>query len=231
MPVSRSASNTPGFLRSFPYFSSLGPDELAGLAAEVVIREYGKGELVALEGEPCRGLCLVRAGRVRVFKTSPDGRTQVLSMAGPGESFNEVPNFDSGPNPASVEALEPTTIFLLHRETVLRAVERYPSVALAMLNVFARRLRHLTGVVEDLSFRHVTSRLAKVLLQYAAEPAPGRGESGLTQRLTQQEMAAIVGTAREMVGRSLKALEAQGALRVERNRIIILNRDLLERIV
>jgi CRP-like cAMP-binding protein len=225
------AANIAEFLRTFPYFSCLGPREMTALAGEIAIRHYAKGDLLALEGETCRGLCLVKAGRVRVFKTSPDGRTQVLNMVGPGESFNEVPNFDSGPNPASVEAVEPTTIYLLRREIVLRTVERNSCVALAMLHVFSRRLRHLTGVVEDLSFRHVTSRLAKVLLQYAAEPATRAGETGLSQRLTQQEMAALVGTAREMIGRSLKALEAQGALRVERNRIIITNRDVLERLV
>ena len=230
MPVSTGVTATADFLRSFPYFARLNAAELASLAADFAVRRYAKGELIFLEGEPCRGLYLLQSGRVRIYKTSPDGREQVLSLAGPGESFNEVPIFDGGPNPASAEALEPCCIYQLRRDRVLRAIERYPSVATAMLHVFARRLRHLTTVVEDLSFKHVTSRLAKVLLEHAEEPAAGR-EVGLKQRLTQQEMAAMIGTAREMVGRSLKALEAQGALSVERNRIVIKNRGLLQKLV
>jgi len=219
------------FLRSIAYFTALSPGELARLGECFVVRAYDKSEIIILEGEPCRGLYLVYAGRVRIFKTSPDGREQVLRIAEAGESFNEVPNFDGGPNPASAETLVPSTIYCLPRAHVLKVVERYPAVALAMLRIFAGRLRQLTSLVEDLSFRHVTSRLAKILLEYAAEPAaPGRAEAELRRRLTQQEMATMIGTAREMVGRSLKSLEAQGAVRVDRHRIVITNRRLLQQL-
>ncbi|MHB1131739.1 MAG: Crp/Fnr family transcriptional regulator [Chloroflexota bacterium] len=221
---------TEAFLRSFTYLAGLQPAELATLAAEFTPRDYERGDLIMLADEPCRGLYLVESGRVRIFKTSPDGREQVLSIAGPGDSFNEVPNFDGGPNPASAAALETTRLFLLRRAALLHTVERYPRVAIGMLRIFAGRLRHLTNVVEDLSFRNVTSRLAKVLLEHA-DASVAQGEAGLRQRLTQQEMAAMIGTAREMVGRSLKALEAQGAVRMERHRIIVTDRKMLERLI
>jgi CRP/FNR family transcriptional regulator len=102
---------------------------------------------------------------------------------------------------------------------------------MSLLKLFAGRLRHLTGLVEDLSFKHVTSRLAKILLEYAAEPGEEDGDAALRRRLTQQEMAAMIGTAREMVGRSLKTLEAQGALTIDRHRITIKDRSILQRMV
>ena len=99
-------------------------------------------------------------------------------------------------------------------------------MAMVVIKVFAARLRHLTILVEDLSFRHVTSRLAKVLLEYAdsTQGAPKR-------RLTQQEMASLIGTAREVVGRSLKSLEEQGIVRLEGHRIVIVDRKGLSKLV
>ncbi len=224
-------STTGDFLRSLPYFAQLGPAELKCVREYIAARDFAKGELVMLEGEPCRGLYLVRSGSVRVFKTSPDGREQVLRVVEAGDSFNEVPNFDGGPNPASAETLEPSTIYLIRRAHLLQLIQQYPAIAMALLRVFAGRLRHLTTMVEDLSFKHVTSRLAKILLEYAAGPAAEGDGAGLKRRLTQQEMAALIGTAREMVGRSLRNLEAQGAVRVDRHRIVITNKELLQKLV
>ena len=167
------------FLRSLPYFSGLSAEELACVRRCITTRDFDKGELVLLEGEPCRGLYVVRSGRVRVFKTSPDGREQVLRVAEAGETFNEVPNFDGGNNPASVEVLEPSTIYLIRRAHLLQLVQQYPSIAMALLRMFAGRLRHLTTLVEDLS---------------------------------------------------LKNLEAQGAVRIDRHRIVITDKELLRRL-
>lgn len=218
------------FLKRFPYFAQLSEAQLEAILPFFVVRRYERGEILFHEGDPCEGMYFVRSGRVRVFKSSPDAREQVLLLAGEGESFNEVPNFDDGPNPASADALEPTTVVLLPKTTLLKLTDRYPSLGLAMLRQFAVRLRHLTSIVEDLSFKHVTSRLAKILLQYGvdADRDTGGPAEGTRRRLTQQEMAAMIGTAREMVSRSLRTLEARGAIKVDRQRIVILDRDLLE---
>lgn len=218
------------FLRTLPYLSQLSPDELKYVRSCLVARQFDKGELIMLENEPCRGLYIVRKGRVRVYKTSPDGRVQVLRIVEAGDTFNEVPNFDGGPNPASAETIEPSTVYLLRRSQLLEIVQQYPSVGLKLLGLFAGRLRHLTMLVEDLSFKHVTSRLAKILLEYATEPDEDGGDATLRHRLTQQEIAAMIGTAREMVGRSLKNLEAQGAVCIDRHRIVIKDRAILQKL-
>jgi CRP/FNR family transcriptional regulator len=159
---------------------------------------------------------VVKSGRIRIFKTSPEGREQVLLIAGPGDSFSDVPVFDGGPNPASSSALEPSTVYLIRKETLLSLVADCPA-ALAIIKMFAARLRHLTAVVEDLSFRGVVNRLAKMLLELAVVE---EGSSPVP-RLTQDEMAAMVGSVRDVVSRALGALERVGAIKIEGHRIVV----------
>lgn len=212
-------------LRQTPYFAEVDQSQLNAVARAVVERSYRRGDPVFLEGDTCEGLYVVKSGRVRVYKISPEGREQVLLIAGPGDTFNEVPVFDGGPNPASVEALEPTVLLLLPRSALLTLVETQPEIARAFMRTFAARLRQLVGLVEELSFKTVTGRVARILLEQL--PSLGGERDDRSHRLTQREIAAIAGTAREVAGRALKALEQQGAIRIERGRIVIIDRERL----
>src|SRR5205807_7077657 len=129
------------------------------------------------------------------------GREQVLRLLRPGDMFNEVAVFDDGPNPASAQAIEDCTLFLLRRRDLLRFIEQRPGIALALTRNFARRLREALNLVEDLAFRDVTSRIARILVEGQPEAAP---------RLTQELLAAIAGSRREVVGRALKSLRLDG---------------------
>lgn len=209
-------------IASHPFFAGLAPEVLAQIRPRLKLRSCGRGEVVILEGQPCQGLYFVQSGRIRIFKSSPEGREQVLRIMGPGDSLNEVPVFDGGPNPASADALETATLLFLSQKDALALVQEHPALAAAVLQVFASRLRHLVNLVEDLSFLRVTERIARILLQYAS---PGKD---MAAGLTQQQLAALAGTAREMVGRSLRALEGRGAIKVERGRIQILDPKALE---
>ncbi len=203
-------------LRGVAYFAGLDRAVIEQVAAALVERRFAKGEIVFLEGNACEGIYLVASGRVRIYKVSVEGREQVLSIAGPGDTFNEVPVFDGGPNPATVEALEPTTLRLLPTDDFLRLAAAHPAIGRGTMKVFAARLRQLTVLVEDLSFRHVRSRVAKVLLQWREESQRGSAPP----RLTQREFAALVGTTREVVGRVLSALQQAGAVRMEHGHIV-----------
>lgn len=215
-------------LRQVPYFRELAASDLSAIARCVITCTYQADEILFLEGDECRGLYIVRTGLVRIFKTSPDSREQVLRLMGPGDSFNEVPVFDGKPNPASVQAMEPTTVLLLPKRDVQRLVRENPAFAATVIAIFASRLRHLVTLVEDLSFRHVTARVAKIILQ-ATHPIEGVGAGAHRQRrLTQQQMAEMGGTAREVVGRALKVLEEAGAIRIERGHVVVLNPEILE---
>ena len=206
------------FLKSAPYFSALSGKEFEQVKKEASEQFFAKGEILFLEGDPCRGLYLVKSGRIRVFKSSPEGREQVLFIARPGDSFNDVPVFDGGPNPASASALEPSTVYLIPKAVLISLIADCPP-AQAIIKLFASRLRHLTGVVEDLSFRSVFKRMARLLLDLAVieggvKPIP---------RLTQDEMAARVGSVRDVIGRVLKALEKSGSIKIEGQRIYVVD--------
>ena len=219
-------SSLTDFLRSLPYFTALGAEDLRRIGNRVLEHSFAKGEILFLEGELCHGLYVVKSGRVRIFKSSPEGREQVLLIARQGDSFNDVPVFDGGPNPASASALELSTVYVIPRESLLSLMADCP-VAQAIIKLFAARLRHLTTMVEDLSFRSVVSRLAKMLLDLAVV----QGEPSPMPRLTQDEMAAIVGSVRDMIGRALSALERAGAIKIEGRRIIVIDLEKLRKMV
>ena len=213
------------FLNSILYFSDLGLAELESIRKLVFEKTADRAEMVLLEGESAANLYFVASGVVKVFKTSAEGKEQILSIVRPGESFNDVPIFDGGSNPASARAMGSVLLYGIKKNDMEAILRNHPQIALNVIKVLASRVRHLVSLVEDLSFKHVIGRVAKILLEHVG------GEMGRGPRLTQQEMAAMAGTAREVVGRSLKALEEEGAIKLDRHRIIITDKEALKEIM
>jgi CRP/FNR family transcriptional regulator len=213
------------FLKSILYFSDLGLVELESVSELVFEKTADRAEMVLLEGESAENLYFVASGVVKVFKTSVEGKEQILSIVRPGESFNDVSIFDDGPNPASVRTMGPVLLYGIKKNDMEAIIRDHPQIALNVIKVLARRVRHLLSLVEDLSFKHVIGRVAKILLEHIG------GEMGRGPGLTQQEMAAMAGTAREVVGRSLKELEEAGAIKLDRHRIIIRDKEALQKIM
>lgn len=210
-------------LRKIPYFSMLNQDELARVASVTAERQYNRGDLILIEGETEGALCYVCSGLVKVFKASPEGREQVLRLIGAGNTFNDVPALDGGPNPANVAAVEPSVIYVIRRAELRKLITTRPEVAEAVVLTLAKTLRHLVVLVEDLSLRHVTARVAKILLDQEASVQQGHH----AHRLTQTEMAALVGSAREVVGRALKELETAGVIEMRHGQAVVLNSERL----
>ncbi len=211
-------------LRQVPYLATLDDDAAAELASHVVERSFDRRQILFLEGQDCAGLFMISSGRVKIFKVSPQGREQVLNVLGPGDAFNEVAVLDGGPNPASAATMTPSMLLILARGPLLDLIGRHPPLARSVIEHLASRTRHLVSLVEDLSFRTVSSRLARLLLEEAGT------SSRLSKRLTHEEMASRLGTAREVVSRALGQLESLGLLRRERHQLIILDRDALDRL-
>ena len=216
-------------LKGIPYFAGLSAADLEAVSQRMFEQSIERGDMVLLEDDPSEAVYFVVSGAVKVFKTSIEGKEQILCLLRVGESFNDVPILDGGPNLASAVAMTPIVLYGMTRSDIEELLRENPRIAMNVIRVLSKKVRHFVSMVEDLSFRDVTSRVAKLLLEYATDH--GGPEEGMQRpRLTQQEMAAMVGTAREVVGRSLKVLEEEGAIRMDRHRIVVTNRKALQQL-
>lgn len=207
-------------LRQVSFCAELADEAVAALAAIAAPIERPSGTTIQLEGEPAEAMYVVAAGRVKISRISAAGREQVLNLIGPGGHFNTVPMFDGGPCPANAEAVGDVSLLLLPRGPLLQVVDAHPPLARALLREFTGRLRHLVDLVDTLALHTVQGRLAGLLLEQAE--AAERGEP--VAPLTQADMAARLGTVREMIGRTLKSFEALGLIRLDRGAIALLDR-------
>lgn len=221
-PVKHPFVITSNELRDIAFFAALDAQALADIARQIQRCEYRPGEHIMLEGEQPPGLFFVRRGRVRLSRTAPDGREQVLAMVGAGENFDAVPLFDDHPSPTAARAMSQVDCLLLPRAALLQLIRKHPDLALAALREMSGQLRDLMVLVEDLAFRSVRERLARQLLHEANEG---------TAILTHQELAERTATVREIAGRALRQLAQEGMVRLERGRVIVLDRAGLAKIV
>lgn len=207
-----------------PYFATLNQPILEDLTRGMRLLRFTRGEVILWQDEPCRGLFILRNGSVKVFKLSPHGRELIVSIFYPGETFNEVPVFDGDGNPVNAAALEDCDVWLIEAEYIRQALAEHPAMSQAVVLNLSKNLRRLVHVIEELSFLQVTNRLARLISQLPEDQLAG--EAGT--RLTQQELAARLGTVREVVARSLRELEHCGAIRIRHRQIEILDRALLQ---
>jgi len=209
-------------LSQLPFFAELGEDDLLEIATYVHERTFSPGQVITLEGEPCRAVYFVVKGVVRVLRLSLEGREQVLAYLGPGESFDLVPVLDGRPNLVTVDALTEATLYTISCQRFHQIMRDRHEVALAVLEHLAARVRHLSDMVEDLALHTVRTRLARFLLTQAEGTRHPK-------RWTQEEIAAHIGTVRDVVGRTLRAFADDGLIRRERGQIVVVDREGLER--
>lgn len=212
-------------LRSIPIFAELDRASLDRLAERCVERTLPTGSVLFVTGEPCRGLYMVESGRVRIYRTNPEGKEQVLHIEGPGRPVAELPLFDGGPYPASAVTLEETRVAFLPLADFEHLYRTHPDIAAGVIRELGRRLRHLVRVTETLAFRDVAARLALLLVSYAEQS--GREQPNgieLTLHRTQEELALEIGAARESVSRAFKQLRRKGLIEpMDRDRLLIPN--------
>jgi CRP/FNR family transcriptional regulator, cyclic AMP receptor protein len=210
-------------------FSGLSEDELSFLAQRAVPRRFSAGETVFAEGQPCAGLYVVASGHVRIFKSSAGGREHVLSIEGPGSSVAELPVFDGGDYPASVTAVDDATLLFVSKQDFQSLCLAHPQVSLKVLRVVGARLRRLVGIIEELSFTTVRHRLAAFLVRLA-KSSGNRVADGIeiTLPANNQELAAQIGTVRELVSRNLSRFQAEGMLKMEGRGVVVTDLKALE---
>ena len=152
-------------LSQIALFAGLSEAEVQVLALRAVERRFAPDEILFWEGEPCDGVFLIIEGSVKIFRTSPGGREVMLAIETAPSSVAELPLFDGGPYPASVRAVEAVVSLFINKNDFQQVCRQYPDVALKVLAVVGRRLRHLVGLVEAMTFGSVTQRLARLLLE------------------------------------------------------------------
>ena len=218
------------FLAKVPLFSDLTDEERARLAALLRPRRYARGEVIFLEGDEGTSFCLIAEGRIRIQLTGTDGREVVINVYGSGDFFGELALLDGEPRSADAIAQDASRVFWLQHDDFMAFLEGHPGAARKMLASLSRRVRHTTRVVQDATFRDVPARLARVLLDLADRHGrPVEGGILLDTRLTQGELAAMVGASRETVNRALRTFEQNSWIRWEANRILITQADQLRR--
>jgi len=222
-PTDKSIRTAVEALSAVASFAGLDVATLDSISRPAIRREYAVGQVVFLEGEPCIGLYVVQDGWLKSVKTSPAGREQVMRFVGPGEVFNELGVLIGENNQVTVIALEPTTVWIIQRDTLLQLMEEHPQLSRVISQNLARRVQHLIGLVEDLSLRTVESRLARLLLEQLSTDVLVR-----RRWATQTEMAARLGTVPDVLNRALRSLSEEGLIQIQRHQIQILDRKGLE---
>jgi len=211
-----------GTLRRLPLFTDLSDAELTLVAENVTRLRYQKGATIFSEGDPCHELLIVEAGTVRIVKSATNGRAQLIGIERRGNSLAEVPVFDGGRYPASAEAVSDALLLRLPADDFKRICLQNPELSLKVFKVLGHRLRHLVSLVEHLSFSTVRARLIAHLVQLAAETG-NQSSTGVQFNLTEnnEELAARLGTVRELVSRNLGRLHGAGLIEMKRRTINI----------
>ncbi len=218
-------SSDPEILKSIPYFADLNDQTLATVIRSALQRTYQPNQIILTEGDSSNGLYLIESGWVKVVKISFDGREQVLTTLGAGDTFNMLSVFTPEPNQASVMALEKTVVWLIPRDKMNQLLDQNPDMAKVIIRDLADKMIHLVGLVEDLSLRSIEERLARLLLAHAEEDTLQR-----RRWATQAEMANRIGTVPDVLNRILRKLVEDQLIRVSRAQIQIIDRAGLEKI-
>jgi CRP-like cAMP-binding protein len=216
-------------LRRVPFFAVLPSEDLRALAAHCVVRHLAREELLFAEGDPCQGLYVVQDGAVKLFKMADTGREQVLVIERAGSTVGELPLFDGGNFPTSASAIEDSTLLYLPKREFLDLCRHNSEVTFAVIRTLAWRFRYMTSLVEELSLKEVSHRLARFLRDRALRMGT-RTRRGIEFPLeeTNQEIGAEIGTVRDLVSRNLRRFVDRGIIKMERRKVIVLDMAELE---
>ena len=211
-------------LRHCPLFSEVGNAALADLLKGAVRSEAGRGEMIFSEGDPAEALYILASGRVDLVKSSADGSEQFVRWVRPGETFAEAAVFAGATYPATAVARQDSRLIVIEKRRFVAFLRSHPDAALAMLAAMARLLRHLNGLLAELSLASVESRLAAWLLRRMREAGAARFAIGIPKK----ELAFRLGTVPETLSRNLRRLVAAGAIRVQGAEIEVRDAQALE---
>lgn len=211
-------------------FGELSKEELEALLAYGATMRFRAGETIFQRGNPGESMMVVLSGRVKISNYSADGKEAVLNFIEPGGVFGEIALLDGKPRTADAAAMAPSELFVLRRRDLLPFLKARPQVAIRLIEVLCAKLRHATSMVEDIMLLNMGPRIARALLRLAEEHGRKRGGAiRLDLKLSQRELGAYVGLARENINRQLKLWREKGLIAIEAGGITILDEEGLRR--
>jgi len=215
-------------IRSVGLFSGIAPERLSALARQVTRRPFRTGEMIIGEAQPARAFYVILAGRVKLYKSSAEGKEQTLYVLGPGEPFGLCTAFAVESFPASAMALEEGSLLVIPGPVIEEISRSEPSLLLNVIHVLSRRLKDSMALVESLSLMEIPQRLATYLMSLRDGEGPEEGTAALP--VTHRELAKILGATPEALSRAIRKMTDEGLLRSEGRIIRLLNRPALERL-
>ena len=217
-------------LRQTPLFSGLDDDAAASLRSSLSENRLRRGEILFREGDSGDRLYVVMDGKIKLGRSSPDGRENLMAVLGPGQMFGELSLFDPGPRSLTATAVTDVTMLSLGHAALLSWLTGHPDVARNLLGQLASRLRRTNDVVADLVFSDVPGRVAKALLDLASRFGR-QSDDGVHVHhdLTQEELAQLVGSSRETVNKALADFANRGWLRLEPRSVVLVDVERIQR--
>lgn len=219
-------------LASVSLFSTLDEEDLDVLLEVTTTKRLAAKETLFRKGDPGNQLYGILSGSMKVSATGSDGKDVLFTHMGPGEVIGEISLLDGGARSASAMAVEATELLTLHRRELIPFLEGHPHAAIGLASVLAARVRRLSERAEDRQTMPLPGRMAKRLiglsLQYGRHPIVG---GPVEVRLSQQDLADLVGTSRESVNKQLRAWAAQGILEIGRGRVVLKKPETLDAVI
>jgi len=223
--VSEKQTDKIGYLQMVDVFQDLSETEMEEIVRVTTLSSCRRGKILYMPEDTSEVLFLLKEGRVRLYRISPDGKKLVIATIGPGSIFGEMALIGQGMHNTFAEAIEACALLVMSRDDVERLLATKPMVALRIFEVLGRRLKDAESRLEEIAFKGIPARLASLLLQLA----DAQGSDSITG-LTHQDLGEQIGTYRETTTQTLNAFKAEGMVDIGRKRITILDRDRLQSI-
>lgn len=201
-----------------PLFSGLPEQDLQTIVSHTVTKRYLKHTVVINEGDDSDSLYVILSGRVKIYLSDEEGKEVILNNQGPGDYFGELALIDEEPRSASVMTTEDCKLCIMNKKDFEDCLHKYPGIALHLIKGLSQRMRSLTENVKSLALMDVYGRVARTLLNLAADE---NGKMVIKEKLTQKDIANMVGASREMVSRILKDLSTGGYISIDKKVITI----------
>jgi len=216
-------------LKRCPLFAGLKEEELKRIRAIASPRQVGKKEILFSDGEEAKGFYVILSGKVKLYKISPEGKEQILHVVSAPDAFAEAALFLEGSYPAFAEALADSQLLFFPKRDFIQLIERNPQLSINMIVSLSQFLRRFASLIEELSLKEVSSRIAKYLIDLSLKLSKeGKSPKEVELDLSKTQLASKLGTISETLSRTLAKMKAKGIIDVKKNKILILNREALE---